>query len=157
MREECLRLQGGRRTCSVPGRRWLFSVDIEGEEAIEQGRLATETPLGKERAKRLLRAMFEEAKPKQRPQHTCFHRVRSGIPGRLQDIRYRNGTEPGEFLRCLPVLRGYRKRPKQGADIALGPGIVNPPAEVAEIGMPERNVKENRLESVRNSLANSAT
>src|SRR6266508_2172753 len=104
----------------VPSCRCLFCANIEGEKAIEYWRFAIEMLLGVGGVRHSLLPVFEDAEPKQRPQDTCFHRVGSGIPNRLQDLAHGYGAEPGQLLGRLPVHRGYGERPKQDANIAWG-------------------------------------
>jgi hypothetical protein len=61
----------------------VVGVDVEGEEAIEQGRLAIGMPLGKAGVRRLLYSVLEKREPERRPQDARFHRERSGVPARL--------------------------------------------------------------------------
>ena len=53
-----------------------------------------------------------------------------------------------QSFRRLPVVRGDRQGPEDDADIVLWPSVMQATAEIAEIEAPQRDMKENRLQSL---------
>src|SRR5262245_39010244 len=55
--------------------------------------------------------------------------------------RIRNSAKPRQFLGGLPVIGANQQRPKYDPGIRLGPGPTQPASEVAQVHVPEREMK----------------
>ena len=137
---------------SVPTRHRSLQPHVEGEEAIEERRFPIEMTLSQTHSRNLFRPVFQKAEPKQWSQDAGFHQHRAGVPSRFKDADHRYGAEASQFPRRLPIRGGNAQRPEQDARVELRPRAKHASAEIAEIGMPECDVDENRLEGPLSSL-----
>src|SRR5271166_5263750 len=86
--------------------------------------------------------MFEQPKPLEGPKDLSLHCKGSGVPWLVQQSIDGDRAQTRQALTRLPVVCGDRQGPENDARIALRPSIEQPPAEVSEIEMPERDMEQ---------------
>ena len=85
-----------------------FKGDVEGQEAIEQRRLAIEVSLLKAIVGDIVRSVLEKPKPLQGSKNPRLHRIRTRVPLTFQNTYDRDRAQTREALTRLPVVGGDR-------------------------------------------------
>src|SRR6516165_1804754 len=101
----------------MPGASRRVYLDVKGEQSLEQLGLAIKMMLAEPAARYLFAAVLRK------------HR------------RLWNGAKPGQFLGGLPVIGANRKRPKHDPGLRPCPRSTQPASEVAQVHVPEREMK----------------
>src|SRR5262249_10501239 len=106
---------------SMPGALQRIYCYVEGQQSIEQGRLAVKMMLAEPIDWHLFATVFEESEPEQGPEDPGLHRVGRLVPRSRKHRRFRDGAKPRQFLAGLPVISANRQRPKHDTGVALRP------------------------------------
>src|SRR5690348_6166212 len=91
-------------------------------------------------------SIFKKSEPRQRSQDAGLHRAGPQVPCRLQHPDDRNRAEARQYFSIQPIVCRGDQRPKNDTHIALGPRVDRVPIKIAEVQVPECDVKQKGLQ-----------